>query len=49
MTLTVWLTFAGTILGSGATGTLTAWMLKRFDRTSVLERAVRELCFVKLE
>lgn len=49
MTLTVWLTFAGTILGSGATGTLTAWMLKRFDRTSVLEQAVRELLLCRLE
>lgn len=45
----VWLTLVGMILGSGATGTLTAWMLKRFDRTSVLERAVRELLLCRLE
>lgn len=29
--------------------TLTAWMLKRFDRTSVLEQAVRELLLCRLE
>lgn len=45
----VWLTFVGMILGSGATGTIIAWMLKHLDNTFVLERAVRELLLCRLE
>ncbi|PWG60512.1 hypothetical protein [Bifidobacterium catulorum] len=31
-TLPVWVTLAGFVLGSGATGTLAAWILRRIDR-----------------
>lgn len=48
-TIPVWATLLVAILGSGATGTLTAWLLKRFDRPSALERAMRLLLFLRLE
>lgn len=48
-TIPVWLTFVGMILGSGATGTITAWMLKHLDKPTLLEQAVRELLLCRLE
>lgn len=48
-TIPVWLTFVGMVLGSGATGTITAWMLRHLDNTSVLDQAVRELLLCRLE
>lgn len=48
-TLPVWAMLAAAVIGSGATGTITAWILRRFDKPTALERAVRVLLFCKLE
>ena len=48
-TIPVWLTLVGMIPGSGATASITGWLLNRFDKPTALEEAVRVLLFCKLE
>ncbi|PJM80017.1 hypothetical protein [Bifidobacterium scaligerum] len=48
-TLPTWAMLLAAVIGSGATGTFTAWLLKRFDKPTVLDRAVRELLLCRLE
>ncbi|KFI49999.1 hypothetical protein [Bifidobacterium biavatii] len=48
-TLPVWAVILTAVIGSGATGTFTAWILRRFEKPSALERAMRLILFLRLE
>lgn len=48
-TIPVWVTIIGMVLGSGTSSAIVAWLLKRFDRNSAQDNALRVLLFCQLE